>query len=228
MATTLTKHSLDALSKKINAAHSNSISAFRTTIDRAIECGHLLNEAKSQVKHGDWLAWLEKNCPSIHRKTASGWMRIAASNVTPTLHLGVEEAIKLISGKSAETEEKPKKPARITVESKSEPATNGKPHDPPSEPENDARHTLPIPEREAGDEPPEIEHRAPEAASTDRPNKKLDFDDKIIDQAFSKLIKAVDDRATALKQKQSAYHKTCINRLDAFMVAFKEWKAVRR
>ncbi len=226
----LIKRNLDVLSEKINKSYASSISALRTTLERAIECGGLLNEAKSQLKHGEWLPWLEENCPAISKSTAAGWMRLAKSNVQPGIHLGVKEAQKLLSGSTAERGANPVKTSSSGKKSHPAAETNGKPDDPvPQPPANDASHPLPIPEREPGDEPPEPEHRpGPEAESNGRPNSKLDFDDKIIDDAFRKLIKEVDNRARALKQMNSAYHTTCIHRLDAFMKAFKEWKATRR
>ncbi len=49
-----------------------------------INCGKLLNEAKSQVKHGDWLNWLRDHA-KISPRTASNYMRIAngGSNEKP-------------------------------------------------------------------------------------------------------------------------------------------------
>ena len=87
---------------------------------------------------------------------------------------------------------------------------------------------LPIPEREAGDDEADPAHDAAPAEDGGKPNKKLDFDDKIIESLFGKLIKSVDDRARALKCMNGAYHKTCLNKLDAFIKSFKEWKATRR
>jgi len=40
-------------------------------------CGILLLDAKEKVKRGDWLLWLESNCPKIHPRTATNYMRLA-------------------------------------------------------------------------------------------------------------------------------------------------------
>lgn len=43
-----------------------------------IECGLLLMKAKKQCKHGDWLVWLESNCPRISERTAQNYMRVGS------------------------------------------------------------------------------------------------------------------------------------------------------
>ncbi len=38
-------------------------SAIRNALSHAFRAGMLLKEAKDKVEHGDWLDWLQKNCP---------------------------------------------------------------------------------------------------------------------------------------------------------------------
>ena len=42
----------------------------------ALEIGALLNEAKPQLKHGEWLDWLQAHC-DLAPRTASAYMRLA-------------------------------------------------------------------------------------------------------------------------------------------------------
>lgn len=78
--------------------------------------------------------------------------------------------------------------------------------------------------REPGEDPVEPQHKP-------RPkegNAKLDFDDDVIDKHFGNLIRAVDDRAEALKCKQSRGHKDCIADLNAFMQSWRAWRKATR
>ena len=49
---------------------------FRSAVAHAIQAGELLIEAKAQVAHGEWLPWLEANCPLSERQ-ARNYMRLA-------------------------------------------------------------------------------------------------------------------------------------------------------
>lgn len=59
----------------------------RSALGHAIRAGELLTEAKAspQMKHGQWLPWLEKNFPGT-RNTATNYMRLAA-NEQHVVHL---------------------------------------------------------------------------------------------------------------------------------------------
>lgn len=45
-------------------------------LQAAMLCGLLLSDAKEKVRRGDWLLWLESNCPRIHPRTATNYMRL--------------------------------------------------------------------------------------------------------------------------------------------------------
>src|SRR4051812_31116131 len=60
---------LAALAGRINEAHDRAESAFRSAVEHAIEAGRLLVEAKGEVPHGGWLAWVRDNC-SFSERTA--------------------------------------------------------------------------------------------------------------------------------------------------------------
>ena len=61
--------------EKIEAAHQNAINSSRTALERAIEVGRLLLEAKAKLEHGDWLPWLETHT-SIGVRQAQKYMRL--------------------------------------------------------------------------------------------------------------------------------------------------------
>src|SRR4051794_22236732 len=87
------------------------------TLKYAIRLGELLTEAKSLMKHGEWLPWLEDSFPGDPR-TAQRYLALAA-NTTHVSHLGsVREALEAIS--------------RIRPAPKSKPKPNPRPKPPES------------------------------------------------------------------------------------------------
>ncbi len=64
----------------------------------ARECGLLLIAKKASLKHGEWLPWLTHNAGVLGfaaRNTSAALMRMAKANVTPALHLGEDEYLKI-------------------------------------------------------------------------------------------------------------------------------------
>jgi hypothetical protein len=53
---------LSNLAGRINAEHDVCMTSARDAISRAIEVGRLLTEAKGQVSHGHWGAWVCDHC----------------------------------------------------------------------------------------------------------------------------------------------------------------------
>src|SRR5262245_41412085 len=68
---------LSQLATKAKEAHSIVVNAPGIVLQHAINAGKALNEAKSKVGHGKWLAWLEENCPDISERTAERYMKLA-------------------------------------------------------------------------------------------------------------------------------------------------------
>ena len=62
-----------------------------------IEIGNLLLEAREQVKHGEWEAWLKENV-SFSRQTANKFMQVAQrfSNVASTRHFNSAQMFELL------------------------------------------------------------------------------------------------------------------------------------
>ena len=69
-------NSLADLAARINAEHEAATASILTAIQRAIAAGKLLLEAKAQLKHGQWLPWLKRNC-KFPARTATHYMRLA-------------------------------------------------------------------------------------------------------------------------------------------------------
>lgn len=75
---------LERLARQIAENHAEierqvavSEQAARKSVDLARETGRLLNEAKTLVPHGGWMAWVAENCPFAH-STANLYMKIDA------------------------------------------------------------------------------------------------------------------------------------------------------
>jgi hypothetical protein len=73
---TIGSNSLAKLAARIRAEHEASGSALKRGAAHAMNAGDLLIEAKAQLKHGQWLPWLEGNC-AISERTAQLYMRMA-------------------------------------------------------------------------------------------------------------------------------------------------------
>jgi hypothetical protein len=83
------------LAKRINEKYSEMVSTFRTGVQRAIEIGELLEQAKDRVGHGNFEVWLSTNC-QLSFSTARRYMKLAEDRPK------IEEQLKLEtqSGKS--------------------------------------------------------------------------------------------------------------------------------
>jgi hypothetical protein len=67
---------LAALAADIRAAHAGVLAAEKTKATRALSAGLALTEAKSLVKHGEWLPWLRQHC-GIPERTVQTYMKLA-------------------------------------------------------------------------------------------------------------------------------------------------------
>ena len=67
---------LDDLAKQIDAAHIEVGAALLTSVRRAAEAGHLLAQAKEQVPHGQWEAWVEEKT-AVSPRTARSYMQVS-------------------------------------------------------------------------------------------------------------------------------------------------------
>jgi hypothetical protein len=90
---------LAELAASINAEYAQAIahrdlavSHARVAMQRALHVGQLLLEAKAQVRHGQWLPWLEHNTVVPYR-TAANWMRLG-KNMPSVADMPVGEALR--------------------------------------------------------------------------------------------------------------------------------------
>jgi Protein of unknown function (DUF3102) len=67
---------LAVLAAEVRTAHAGVLDAAKTVAERSVEAGKALIEAKSLVKHGEWLPWLKDHC-QISERTAQLYMHVA-------------------------------------------------------------------------------------------------------------------------------------------------------
>ena len=89
-----TSNSLADLAARISAEHDAVGAAMKRGVQHGIAAGHLLNEAKALVEHGEWLPWLRDHC-QIPESTARLYMRLARheSEIANVNDLTVRQAI---------------------------------------------------------------------------------------------------------------------------------------
>lgn len=91
--------SLSALASQINEQHDQATRHAITALEHARRVGVLLQEAKQQVGHGDWLTWLASNCNVSPRqaqrylKVANNWQAITKNDAAS--YLTIDDAIAL-------------------------------------------------------------------------------------------------------------------------------------
>ena len=72
---------------------------FQSAVAHAIRAGELLIEAKAQVRHGEWMPWLEANCP-LGEREARNYMRLARNRQRVADLPTVREAVKQLTEKA--------------------------------------------------------------------------------------------------------------------------------
>lgn len=106
----ITIDSTEVLIAKINSAHKEAQQYAAKAVERALEAGDLLLLAKSQVAHGQWLPWLQKNCPDISERTAQNYMKVAKGlpiEKRNAADLTMREALRLVAGELPALEHQP-------------------------------------------------------------------------------------------------------------------------
>jgi Protein of unknown function (DUF3102) len=69
------------LAGRIRVEHEATATALKSSVEHAMAAGDLLIEAKSQLKHGQWLPWLTEHC-ALSERTAQLYMRTAKHRAT--------------------------------------------------------------------------------------------------------------------------------------------------
>lgn len=105
--TEMEKLPLEDMALEINEQHRLATESAGTAIEHAIATGELLIEVKGRLKHGQFMKWLNDNHKSgilqFKRIQATKYMKAAHEklrlglNVQSTEHLGLDQAMKLLS-----------------------------------------------------------------------------------------------------------------------------------
>ena len=74
-------NSLTDLAARIRIEHEATAAALQRRVMHAMAAGDLLIEAKTQLKHGQWLPWLAKHCV-ISERTAQLYVKLAKKRTT--------------------------------------------------------------------------------------------------------------------------------------------------
>ncbi len=99
------KRNLPELATELRSEVEAAELAWHDAVSHAIRAGELLTEAKAQVKHGEWLPWLEANFPGSPR-SAQGYMRLGenAEDARRVAHLGIKGALKELAAPSEDAQ----------------------------------------------------------------------------------------------------------------------------
>ena len=93
--------SLDELATRIKAAHAGVLEASKNVVQKAIQAGTALRDAKGKLAHGEWLPWLKQNC-NLSGRTAHRYMQLAAgrdklqSKFATMANLTLTQSLKLL------------------------------------------------------------------------------------------------------------------------------------
>jgi hypothetical protein len=100
---------LKDLTTQINNHHRRALNLANSSIDYAVKCGKALVDAKAQLSHGEWMPWLQCNCPGIsprqaqkYKRLAENWVSIQAiREINPEAVASVEGTLSLIAEPNA-------------------------------------------------------------------------------------------------------------------------------
>jgi hypothetical protein len=100
---------LRRLAERINAEHAEAEKSLRQGLLHAKAAGELLERAKQQCAHGEWLGWLKSYC-RFSVRVAQGYMRVASrwpeleAKTKRGSHLSLRQALASLSRGHAESE----------------------------------------------------------------------------------------------------------------------------
>ena len=69
------------IATQIKAEHEAVAASFKRGLEHAMRAGDLLIEVKKQLRHGEWLPWLEKNCGGVTPRSAQHYMKLSKHRV---------------------------------------------------------------------------------------------------------------------------------------------------
>lgn len=80
-------NSLPDLAARIRSFHEATVAALKSSVGSAMNAGDLLIEAKAQLKHGQWLPWLAKNCGELSERTVQLYIKLAKNRAAIEKHM---------------------------------------------------------------------------------------------------------------------------------------------
>ena len=86
------------LAREVSRHHAACREADRAALGHALRAGELLIQAKAELQHGEWGAWVEERC-GFAMRTAQLYMqlwRYAQANPQPVAHLRLSDAIRFV------------------------------------------------------------------------------------------------------------------------------------
>jgi hypothetical protein len=86
------------LAEAINRAHLSRLAADRDSLAHAVRAGELLQQAKGQLRHGEWAEWVAEHCRFTTR-TAQLYMQVyryVQANAHAISHLTYSEVVALV------------------------------------------------------------------------------------------------------------------------------------
>jgi hypothetical protein len=108
---------LDELAANIRSCHAATLVAVGSAVEHAMAAGDELLKAKAQIKHGEWLSWLEQEC-DLGERHAERYMLLARNRdkLTEIRHtvsdLSLRGALRRLASPKPATESKPPKKAQ--------------------------------------------------------------------------------------------------------------------
>lgn len=111
-----TKSAITDRTIKIIELHNEAGNYFRQTVEKAVEVGELLTEQKKELKHGEWLPWINKDLPFV-QQTVWRYMNIFENRAKLLNVSNLIEAYKLLeTSKKTAKKFKKKKAAPVNRE----------------------------------------------------------------------------------------------------------------
>lgn len=111
-----TERELNKLAKTANREHKACVDSQRAVAEHARDCGLALLEAKRQLAHGEWSAWVSQNCTFSQRNAqrymliASRWdelQELAGAKTTRASFFTIRQALKILTTEKSVPEMSP-------------------------------------------------------------------------------------------------------------------------
>jgi len=198
----------------INQAHRLAKASAETAVQYAIQCGHLLLAKKADSEHGDFRAWVGKNC-SFPQSTATLYMTAARQNANALAFSSLRSLFP--SGREPKpkvtriepeppTEKEAPKAAPVADIPKQEAAAPAAPEKPAAQPPakiEPAQPAINLDEKWQPDDDEVAAHQLMERELAESTDKIINADDKLA--AAHKEIKRQAAEIAMLKLRRDAY-----------------------